>query len=189
MKKLLSLSLVLFFILSCSKDNSSPTAPDPVNRAPVISSITSSSSGIYPGGVTTLTTVATDADGDDLTYTWSGDGTFASTSGSSVQWTAPSTAGDYSVSCTVSDGEATDSESETISVAENHAPVISSITSSSPALYLSETATLTVVATDENGDDLRIVGVIQEVPLVLLQGPLSNGQLQLRLGNTILHVL
>ncbi len=155
MKMLLTLSLILLFVLSCSGSDSNPSAPSQENRAPVLSSITMSPSSANTGETCTLSAVATDQDGDNLTYTWSGDnGTFATTTGSSVQWTAPSTAGSYSVSCTVSDGEDNDTETLAIQVTENEAPVISSITASSSSIYPSETTTLTVVATDAEGDEL-----------------------------------
>ncbi len=155
MKKLLSLSLVLFFVLSCSKDNSSPTAPDPENHAPVISSVTSSLNVIYPGETTTLTAAATDADSDDLTFSWSSTGgTFNTTAGSSVQWTAPAESGEYTITCTVSDGEDNDSETLTLQVMQNNAPVITSITASPEAVYIMDTCTLTAVATDADGNNL-----------------------------------
>jgi hypothetical protein len=51
--------------------------------------------------------LATDPDGDSLTYGWSAtSGTISvSESGSSINWTAPSTTGTYTITCTVSDGK------------------------------------------------------------------------------------
>ena len=45
-----------------------------------------------------------DADGDTLTYTWTASDGKVKGSGASVTWTAPKTPGDYTVTCTVSDG-------------------------------------------------------------------------------------
>jgi hypothetical protein len=70
--------------------------------------------------------------GDTLTYTWTKNGgTFeGSTTGPTVTWRAPSTEGNYTITCEVSDGEASDSEQVVITVNDsgstNHPPVITS---------------------------------------------------------------
>jgi len=103
---------------------------EPQNHAPVISSLTANPSSININETTTITCTASDEDvGDTLTYTWAKTGGKfeGSTSGSSVTWRAPSTEGNYTVECEVSDGEASDSKSVNISVGDvNHAPVITS---------------------------------------------------------------
>jgi|GEM_PF-806985 len=73
-------------------------------HAPVISSVTADPTTVGVGASSTITCAATDADGDPLTYAWSADGGTVSASGSSVTWTAPSAAGEYTVSVTVADG-------------------------------------------------------------------------------------
>jgi len=113
--KWLSVLITILLHLACSSD--SPTEPE--NSAPVISSLTANPSSVTTGNVTTITAIATDPDGDNLTYTWTTtQGTFSSTTGSSVQWTAPSTPGNYSVTCTVNDGTQTTSESLFLTVAQ-----------------------------------------------------------------------
>lgn len=76
------------------------------NHPPVISNLTANPSSIDINGTTTITCTASDQDGDTLTYTWTKTGgTFeGSTLGSSVTWKAPSTEGNYTVECEVSDG-------------------------------------------------------------------------------------
>ena len=60
------------------------------NNAPVIGSITFNPTAPMVGEDVTCTVTATDEDDDTLTFTWSADGgTFASTTGDSVTWTAP----------------------------------------------------------------------------------------------------
>jgi hypothetical protein len=51
--------------------------------------------------------IATDEDGDDLTYLWqASDGEFSDTSTAETQWTSPSdTSGMYSIIVTVTDGK------------------------------------------------------------------------------------
>jgi hypothetical protein len=74
-----------------------------VNSAPVITSLTSVTE-LPPEDSCTVSCVASDADGDTLTYTWSAtDGTITGT-GESVSWTAPAAEGTYTISVEVSDG-------------------------------------------------------------------------------------
>lgn len=74
------------------------------NTAPVINSLTPSDASIWPGESTTVTCNATDANGDNLTYTWSADsGEFTGT-GATVTWDAPATGGVVEVECEVNDG-------------------------------------------------------------------------------------
>jgi hypothetical protein len=90
-----------------------------INHVPVISSLKASPSSIDINQTATITCTASDEDvGDTLTYTWNKNGgTFkGSTSGSTIIWKAPSTEGNYTVECEVSDGEASDSKSVNISV-------------------------------------------------------------------------
>lgn len=75
------------------------------NILPTIDSLTASSETISVGETSTLTVVASDVDGDALTYTWSTSaGSFSSTTAAITTWTAPSTAGAYAISITVDDG-------------------------------------------------------------------------------------
>jgi len=78
------------------------------NNSPVISSLNANPSSIKINETTSITCIASDPDGDSLTYHWTKNaGSFeGSTSGPSVTWRAPSTADIYIVvSCEVRDGE------------------------------------------------------------------------------------
>jgi hypothetical protein len=89
-----------------------------LNQPPVISSITAEPQSVPPGGSSTITVVASDPDGDPLSYSWSASGGSISGSGAQVTWTAPGVAGTYTVTATVSDGKGgSDSASVSISVA------------------------------------------------------------------------
>jgi hypothetical protein len=95
-KKLLILSIFLLIILGCKKEN----------HPPVISSISVSSSVIYPESTYTFECVANDPDGDNLIYNWTcTNGTLLSTSGKTVKWTAPERSGTAIISCEVRDGK------------------------------------------------------------------------------------
>ncbi|MBU4349990.1 putative Ig domain-containing protein, partial [bacterium] len=100
------------------------------NHPPVIASLTANPSSININETTAITCTASDEDVDDtLTYTWTKNGgTFeGSTSGSTITWKAPSTKGSYTVTCAVSDGEASDSDQVIVSVGDvNHPPEINS---------------------------------------------------------------
>ena len=75
------------------------------DRPPIISSLTANPSSVNTSGTSTLTCNASDPDNDPLTYSWSASQGSISGSGSTVTWTAPSTAGAYIVACTVYDGQ------------------------------------------------------------------------------------
>jgi hypothetical protein len=75
------------------------------NHPPVISSLTANPATVSPGGNSTITCVATDADSDTLTYAWTGTGGSITGNGSSVILTAPSMLGSCSINVVVSDGK------------------------------------------------------------------------------------
>jgi hypothetical protein len=78
------------------------------NFPPEIASVTASPSPVIVGGDVALNVVATDPDGDALTYSWSAaDGTFSVSDAPTTTWTAPGTDGSYEVTIEVSDGTTT----------------------------------------------------------------------------------
>ena len=102
MKKLeiLTITIVLFAVVfvSCS-----PT--EPTNKLPVIISLMSNPTYVGFGGTSVLTCTATDNDtGDELTYSWSSSGGIITGTSPSETWTAPDVKGDYTITCSVSDG-------------------------------------------------------------------------------------
>lgn len=73
-----------------------------------------------------MTVMATDADGDALTYTYLPTGGAITGTGQTVSWTAPSAGGAYSVAVTVSDGkggQATGTGSLTVQQASSNAAI------------------------------------------------------------------
>lgn len=97
----------------------------PLNHAPVIFSLIADPSSIDINQTTTITCTATDEDFGDFLffeYNWSKNGgSFeGDTSGSSVTWRAPSTEGNYTITCEVSDGKGgEDTDSINIVVTES----------------------------------------------------------------------
>jgi len=88
-----------------------------VNTSPQINSLSIPSS-IQVKETVTLSVSASDADGDELTYSWyTSEGTLTPSTGAIVQWTAPDTSGNVTVSVVVTDKHgAADNEDETIYV-------------------------------------------------------------------------
>ncbi len=101
------LSISLFLIISGCKKDDTPTAPQ--NRLPKIESLTANPTTVLINTETTLTCIATDEDGDNLTITWSSKrGSFSNgVVGISVKWVSPSTAGKDTITATVNDGKQT----------------------------------------------------------------------------------
>lgn len=88
-----------------------------INHQPVIDSLTASPIIVSTDGVSVVTCVASDSDGDTLSYFWSTTGGIILGSGSQINWTAPSSTGTYIITCTISDGQGgTDQKSVIIEV-------------------------------------------------------------------------
>jgi hypothetical protein len=105
-KRTALVSLMLFvtmcLVLGCDDGG---TGTPRTNRPPVITSLSADPDTLEPLQETSITCVATDADGDDLYYTWGTDGPAGSGSGATVTWRAPEEGAIYSVWVEVSDGK------------------------------------------------------------------------------------
>ncbi|MFH0768774.1 MAG: Ig-like domain-containing protein [Chloroflexota bacterium] len=75
-----------------------------VNHPPVIKSLTAEQSTIKQAMSTAIECVASDPDGDELSYAWSSIAGNFSGKGSAVTWTAPNSCATYTISVTISDG-------------------------------------------------------------------------------------
>ncbi len=73
------------------------------SHPPVISNLYAEPNVVELGGVATLFCVATDADDDSLSYSWSADGGTITGEGAEVTWHAPDAEGTFTISCEVSD--------------------------------------------------------------------------------------
>lgn len=127
--------VVCFLSVSIGCSDKPEPAPQIVHNveikaaAPVISALNGSRQ-VQPSREALLTCDATDADSDNITYTWSATGGMLAGSGPEVLWTAPDKAGDYMISVTVSDDTGgTDSKDMIINVPArpNNAPVIEAV--------------------------------------------------------------
>jgi len=87
------------------------------NRAPAIASISAEPEVIEPGNLSQLSCLASDPDGDTLSYTWTSDFGSIIGQGAVISWQAPASVGYYIVKCQVEDGKGgTDADSIGISV-------------------------------------------------------------------------
>ena len=126
----------------------------PANQLPVISSITASEGRVSPSGSCQVRCVASDPDGDELSYSWSACGDISG-EGSVVIWTAPAAPGNYTIAVKVTDGRGGEATAQlTIGVAVNHPPVIDSLTTEQHRVRKATTSTIECIASDPDGDEL-----------------------------------
>lgn len=120
-RSVISLFFFLLIVLSCNRK--SPT--EPKNNPPKIQSISANPAKVQTNNITILSVVATDADKDELSYSWSSTfGEFPEgNNNNSVKWKAPDIAGNYICSVIVSDCK--DITSDSIKVDVEKPPVIS----------------------------------------------------------------
>ncbi|MCY7330749.1 MAG: laminin G, partial [Saprospiraceae bacterium] len=129
----------------------------PFTYAPRIQGLAPTQSAVEFGDSTTVFGTAFDQDSGDLTWTWSVSGGQISGSGPTVQWLAPNTTGNYTLTAIVTD-DTGQKDTATVmlhAVAEiNLAPQIMEIQKS--ALYVAPGGSISVTAnaSDANGDPL-----------------------------------
>lgn len=152
--------------------NTSISEPVPffigVNVPPTISALNASSSSINEGQNTSLSVTASDQAGDTLTYAWtqvspaSPAGTFANGDTAAPTWTAPllSATTTFTLRVTVSDGKGgTSQRTVDVQVANvasaNRPPTVdAAINASATSVLAGDTSTLSIGATDPDGDTL-----------------------------------
>ena len=74
------------------------------NNPPAITSLTADPEWTTPSGSVQVTCIASDLDGDKLTYDWSASGGDIPSEGSATIWTAPGEVGMYDITVVVADG-------------------------------------------------------------------------------------
>ncbi|UCH51818.1 MAG: PKD domain-containing protein [Chloroflexota bacterium] len=118
---LVLLAVVAMLGVACGQQPPPVTSPTPSgNQLPEISSLTANPPGVSYGGSTTIKCIASDPNGDAVTYSWSASGGNISGSGDTVTWIAPNQSGNYDIMVAVSDdkgGETTGSVMVVVSAA------------------------------------------------------------------------
>jgi hypothetical protein len=110
---------------------------------------------ITPSGRCEIVCIASDRDGDALSYNWSTSGGNTSGIGAAVNWTAPDSLGAYNVTVTVTDGRGEEATKQvTIEVRANRAPTITGLVSAADWTLPSGNVQVACTASDPDGDDL-----------------------------------
>jgi hypothetical protein len=111
---------------------------------------------VVPSGTCQIVCIASDRDGDVLSYNWSDTGGSISGTGATVNWTAPNLAGSYNVTVKVTDRRGQEvSKQITITVRTNRTPVITSLAADADWTTRSGTIQITCTASDPDiGDQL-----------------------------------
>ncbi len=126
----------------------------PFTYAPRIQGLAAAQSEVEFGDSTAVFGTAFDQDSGDLTWIWSATGGQISGSGAEVQWLAPTTPGDYTITAIVTDNTGQRDTATVIlhAVAEiNLAPQIIDIQKS--ALYIAPSGSISVTANANDAND------------------------------------
>ena len=94
------------------------------NNPPIIEDLTTDCPRVLLVGTATITCTAFDADGDELTYTWSAERGNISGEGSTATWVAPNDYGDYAITVTVTDGRGGEATSSWITNSQKDGMII-----------------------------------------------------------------
>ena len=130
----------------------------PTNKPPAISNLTADVKSVIPSGSCQVRCVASDPNGDSLSYIWSASGGNISGEGSVVTWIAPDAPGAYTLAVEVTDGRGGEATRQlTINVAVNHPPVIESLATEWPNVGKAGSSTIECVASDPDGDELSYI--------------------------------
>ena len=96
---------LLFIYTACTTSQTPPiTSASQLNRPPVISQIIGASN-YSPSVEGQFKCIASDPDGDNLTYVWTADNGTIKGEGNTATWMSPPTMGNYKITVAVSDGK------------------------------------------------------------------------------------
>ncbi len=127
----------------------------PANQPPVITSLEAKQNVITPLDSCLIECVASDEDGDELTYEWSASKGKINGGGATVAWSAPEIEGIYNIVVKVSDGNGEEATSSiTVKVGGNQPPTITSLIADVDWLTPSGSCRIECNAEDPDGDEL-----------------------------------
>lgn len=143
--RLAILVTIVFLVAGCA----------PANHQPAITSLKAEPEAVYPSGSCEIECVASDEDGDELSYEWLAGKGHIDGDGAIVVWSAPESEGIYNIMVKVTDGnDGEASNSITISVRDNRAPAITSVMADADWVKPSNNCQLNCEAEDPDGDEL-----------------------------------
>jgi hypothetical protein len=110
---------------------------------------------VVPSGTCQVVCIASDPDGDALSYNWSASGGSISGGGAAINWTAPELLGSYNVTVRVTDGRGEEVAKQiAITVRANRPPTISSLVADADWTLPGGNVQLTCTASDPDDDAL-----------------------------------
>gem|GEM_PF-3304769 len=124
------------------------------NRAPVVANITTNPASVLRAQQVNIMALASDPDGDPLTFSYRVSGGTIHGSGANVTWVAPSAVGTYSITVTVDDGQGGVAEHTVEVPVINSAPSVSAVAVSPASVSRGQSTAVAVTASDPDGDPL-----------------------------------
>ena len=125
------------------------------NHPPVITNLKAEPEAVSPSGVCHIECIASDQDGDELSYEWFARDGDISGDGAAVNWSAPESEGIYNITVEVTDGNGGEvTDSITITVRANHPPTITSIIADKDWVTPLGSCHIRCNAEDPDGDEL-----------------------------------
>ncbi len=136
-----------------------------INYPPIIESLTSDEAKAPPLTACHIECIASDTNGDELSYEWSNEGGDISGTGSTVVWTAPEVLGTHNITVVVTDGRGGESSSSlSVNVGVNHPPVIEELIITPERerdfnrmkmrIYKGKSCDIECIVSDPDGDEL-----------------------------------
>jgi hypothetical protein len=126
------------------------------NNPPVISSMQPAKSWVELSGRCQIECVASDPDGDELTYEWSANAGNIAGIGPIVNWIAPDARGLYMVTVVVTDGRGGEAKMNLpVLVSINQEPVIDSLAAEQTGCGSTDVVPIECIAYDPDGDQLE----------------------------------
>jgi len=142
---------VLLLISGCAPVNQPAT-----NQPPIITSLKSKQDVLSPLSSCLIECVASDEDGDELSYEWSARKGSINGIGATVAWSAPEDEGIFRIEVKVTDGNGGEaSDSVTITVKNNHPPTITGLTADATWVNPLDSCQIKCAAEDPDGDELN----------------------------------
>jgi len=127
----------------------------PANHPPGITSLKAEPGAVFPSGVCQIECIASDEDGDELSYEWLASEGYIDGDEAIITWSAPESEGIYNITVKVTDGNGGEvTDSITITVRANSPPTITSLIADADWVTPSSSCRIECNAKDPDGDEL-----------------------------------